>query len=69
MSHISINRLVIVLIKILPITSGSNQHCPLKNIFYISSTGIIGRILNISITHVNSKPLSLQLMFPHQGNT
>lgn len=37
---------------------------PSKNKFYISSTGITGRILNISTEHVNSTfSLSLQLIY------
>lgn len=52
------------LIKILSKTSVNDQLPPSKNIVNISSTGLIGKTLNISTEHVNSaSPLSLQLIY------
>lgn len=63
-SHILIDRLVLVLSKILSITSRNDQFPPPKNIFYISSTEITGRILNISTEPVNSTlSFSLELIY------
>lgn len=61
-SHNITDRLVTVLIKILSLTSGNDQHpSPSKNRLYFLHRE--NRILNISTEHVNTSLLSLQLTY------